>query len=309
MFSVIIPLYNKEKFIERTLGSVFSQTYRNFEVIIVNDGSTDDGVSVIEKLEYDQLTLVHQKNAGVSAARNHGARIARFPYLVFLDGDDTWEVDFLEELSLLIEEFPSCGIYGTNNYFIYPNGKKIVEDYSYLFEGKPTGIIEDYFGVFAQFQKSPFSNSNICIPAKVYHELGGYRLGVKLTEDSDLWCRIALQYPVAFTNKPLATYFLGLEGSTHTILEEKEYQVSITLREALERGKVPSSLIGSVVRLIAFQKLALIKRALLTGNKRIAFKNVFSLPVLKYYPIELLKCFLSLLVPNFVFNRLRSLTR
>ena len=186
-FTVIIPLYNKEPYIKRALETVLNQTYDNFEIIIIDDGSTDEGVRIVSSIHDTRIKVFSQMNSGVSAARNRGALLAKNQYLAFLDADDTWEPNFLQEISNLIDEFPYAGIYATNNKFIYPSGKVMLESFSDLFNGNNIGIIEDYFGLFAKIQKSPFSNSNLCIPKKIYDEFGGYKEGVKLTEDSDLW--------------------------------------------------------------------------------------------------------------------------
>ena len=302
-FSIIIPLYNKAPYIERAVKSVLSQDYPHFEIIIVNDGSSDGGEKIVTTIVDERLKLVSQKNAGVSAARNTGAKEAQYEYLAFLDGDDTWEPNFLSELVKLIDNFPNAGIYGTSNSFIYPNGKKVAEDFRYLFNGKEQGLLEDYFGLFAQIQKSPFSNSNLCIQKKIYQEFGGYKVGVKLTEDSDLWCRIALKYDVAFSVNPLANYFVALEGSTHTIFENKDFEVVNTLQSALVNKNVPQRLEKSVKKLIALQKLGLIKRGILTSNKGKILKNFLNFSIIKHYPVEYAKCFLALLIPYFFIKR------
>ena len=304
-FSIIIPLYNKAPYIERAVKSVLSQDYPHFEIIIVNDGSSDGGEKIVTKIVDERLKLVSQKNAGVSAARNTGAKEAQYEYLAFLDGDDTYEPNFLSEIIKLIGNFPNAGIYGTSNSFIYPNGKKVAEDFRYLFNGKEQGLLEDYFGLFAQIQKSPFSNSNLCIPKKIYQEFGGYKVGVKLTEDSDLWCRIALKYDVAFSVNALANYFVALEGSTHTIFENKDFEVVNTLQSALDNKNVPQRLEKSVKKLIALQKLGLIKRGILTSNKGKILKNFLNFSILKYYTFEYIKCVLAFLLPHSVFQKIK----
>ena len=304
-FSIIIPLYNKAPYIERAVKSVLSQDYPHFEIIIVNDGSSDGGEKIVTKIVDERLKLVSQKNAGVSAARNTGAEEAQYEYLAFLDGDDTYEPNFLSEIIKLIGNFPNAGIYGTSNSFIYPNGKKVAEDFRYLFNGKEQGLLEDYFGLFAQIQKSPFSNSNLCIPKKIYQEFGGYKVGVKLTEDSDLWCRIALKYDVAFSVNALANYFVALEGSTHTIFENKDFEVVNTLQSALDNKNVPQRLEKSVKKLIALQKLGLIKRGILTSNKGKILKNFLNFSILKYYTFEYIKCVLAFLLPHSVFQKIK----
>jgi len=302
-FTVIIPLYNKEPYIKRALETVLNQTYDNFEIIIIDDGSTDEGVRIVSSIQDTRIKVFSQINSGVSAARNRGALLAKNQYLAFLDADDTWEPNFLQEISNLIDEFPYAGIYATNNKFIYPSGKVMLESFSDLFNGNNIGIIEDYFGLFAKIQKSPFSNSNLCIPKKIYDEFGGYKEGVKLTEDSDLWCRIALKYDVAFSVKPLANYFVALEGSTHTIFENKDFEVVNTLQSALVNKNVPQRLEKSVKKLIALQKLGLIKRGILTSNKGKILKNFLNFSVIKHYPVEYAKCFLALLIPYFFIKR------
>lgn len=305
-FSVIIPLYNKAPYIKRALDSVLVQSYTNFEIVVVDDGSSDGGEVIVSNINDNKIRLISQKNSGVSAARNKGASKSKNEYLAFLDGDDTWEPNFLIELVNLITNFPNAGIYGTSNSFIYPNGKKVAEDFSYLFTSKDQGLLEDYFGLFAQIHKSPFSNSNICIPKKIYNEFGGYKLGVKLTEDSDLWCRIALKYDIAFSIKPLANYFVALEGSTHTSFEPKEFEVSIMLKQKLKNKEIPEKYILSVKKLIIFQKLSLLKRAILTNNNSFAIKLIGDYELFRYFPVAYTKCIIALIFPSWVFNSIRK---
>lgn len=116
MFSVVISLYNKAHTIERTLQSVLKQTFTNFEVIIVNDGSTDNGVEIIQKYTSDfRIHIVNQENQGVSAARNRGIKESKFDYIAFLDGDDEWNPDFLLKVKEAIKKYPDAGFYGTSS--------------------------------------------------------------------------------------------------------------------------------------------------------------------------------------------------
>ena len=98
-FTVIIPLYNKEPYIKRALETVLNQTYDNFEMIIIDDGSTDEGVRIVSSIQDTRIKVFSQINSGVSAARNRGALLAKNQYLAFLDADDTWEPNFLQEIS------------------------------------------------------------------------------------------------------------------------------------------------------------------------------------------------------------------
>ena len=297
-FSVIIPLYNKEGYVKRCLNSVLSQIHQNFEIIIVNDGSTDNGGAIVEEIKNEKITLISQSNQGVSLARNKGVSLAKYNHVVFLDADDTWDNDFLSKLYKLITTFPNAGIYGINHRYHYANGRIFAEDYSYLFNGVSSGIFDDYFKIFAELGKSPFSNSGCCYPKSVFEKIGGYKPGVKTTEDSDLWCRIALSFDVAFQIEPSVTYYLETPNNTRGIIEYKDFQVSTTLQNYIGLDTVPEKYVVSIKKLIAFQQLSLVKRALLTGNAIFALKKIFDKRLISNYPITTFKLFFIALVPH-----------
>lgn len=104
--SVVVPLYNKKNSITKTLQSVANQSYAAKEIIVVNDGSTDGSDTLVEAMGIPNLKLIHQKNAGVSVARNTGFSVACFPWIAFVDGDDEWLPDFLQTLHELYRRFP-----------------------------------------------------------------------------------------------------------------------------------------------------------------------------------------------------------
>jgi hypothetical protein len=197
----------------------------------------------------------------------------------------------------LINKYPNVGLYGFNNNFQYYNGKTTCEKYDWLFGGEQCGIIKDYFDIFVKLGRSPFSNSSYCISKDIFLAEGGYKEGVKLTEDSDLWSRVALKYDIAFSALPLAINYVGTTGSTHFIFEPNNFQITRTLRLALNHNKVKPSQIKSVKKLISFQQLSLIKRSILTGNRLFAFKNLLNAGLICYYPFSYLKCLMALVVP------------
>lgn len=297
-FSVVIPLYNKEKYIQRAINSILNQTHQKFEIIIINDGSTDDSERLAESMRDKRIKIYNQSNQGVSSARNMGVSFSKYNLITFLDADDIWENTFLKEINKLVNKFPEAALFGTNNYFQYPNGLIKHEKYETLFFGKNVGIIDDYFDIFLKTGKSPFSNSNYCIRKNIFEKEGGYKPGIKLTEDSTFWCKVALKHKIAYSTTPSATYFLGLEGSSHYIFEPKELEITKFLQGALRTNQVKQKFKKSVIKLIALHKLNLIKRSILTGNKFFALGRVFNFKLFRSFPLEVSKCALSLLIPS-----------
>ncbi len=218
MFSIIIPLYNKAPYVQKALQTIYNQVYKEFEVVVVDDGSKDNSVEevqkFIEKNKPENLQLIQQKNQGVSWARNKGVKWSKYPYICFLDADDWWEDTFLLGLKKLIEAFPQAGIYGTS-YFKVKNGQNIPANIGVDKEFEQ-GLI-NYYQVYAKTLWMPLTSISVAIPKKIYNEVGGFNEKLKLGEDVDLWIRIALKYPVAFLNKPLAYYNQDVEIENRAI--------------------------------------------------------------------------------------------
>lgn len=203
MFSIIMPLYNKAPYVRKAVESVVGQTYRDWELVVVDDGSTDGSDAVVRSIADPRIRLVRQENAGVGAARNRGVAEGSAPYICFLDADDWWESTFLEEMAGLVERYPDAGIYGTG-YYIVKDGKKRVA---------PIGVEEsfsegeiNYCRVYAKTLCMPLTSISVCIPRTVFDEAGGFPTDVRLGEDFLLWLRIALTHKTVLLNTPLSNY-------------------------------------------------------------------------------------------------------
>jgi glycosyltransferase involved in cell wall biosynthesis len=117
-FSVIIPLYNKAEYVSKTIDSVLAQTYPDFELIIVDDGSKDNSLDIVRQFKDERIKIVEQENSGVSAARNRGIKEAKYELIALLDGDDWWDQSYLEEMVDLINKYPDVSIYGSQYAFV-----------------------------------------------------------------------------------------------------------------------------------------------------------------------------------------------
>ena len=204
-FSVIIPLYNKAPYVAKAIQSILAQTYRDYELIVVDDGSKDDSAAIAaQTIEgYSHCRLIQQENAGVSMARNNGVAASHGEYLCFLDADDWWEPTFLEEMSMLIDEFPDAGIYGTNYTIVNETKHKTRVAPIGVEAGFGKGYI-NYFQVYAKTLVMPLWTGAVGIPRPVFDEMHGFPKGIKLGEDFLLWMRIAIKYKVVLLNKPLS---------------------------------------------------------------------------------------------------------
>lgn len=217
-FSIVIPLYNKQQTILRALDSIESQIYKNFEVIIVNDGSNDNSqvlvhnwINFLNETSGKKYNLINQLNSGASDARNNGVKKAQYDYIAFLDADDYWEKSHLTNLSLLIDEFSDrVDIFSNyciqlqNGYFIYPklaNYKK-------------------YFGIVDYFKVSLISNgfinsSSVCVKKNAIVDCP-FPMKMKNFEDTITWARISNNKGFAFSSTPTVVYVLeNIEASVH----------------------------------------------------------------------------------------------
>lgn len=203
-YSVIIPLYNKAEYIQKTIESVLAQTEQDFEVIVIDDGSTDDGAQVVEQIQSDKIKLIKQKNSGVSKVRNCGIKSACGEYVAFLDADDLWSPNFLETVNLLIEEFPDAGMACPSYQVAYEN--RIVHPEWRSVEDSEKHLVNDFF----EMATAPFwvcNSSCAVIKRQVILEMDyWFPENESVYEDFDFWIRIGASQKVAHSNIVCSTY-------------------------------------------------------------------------------------------------------
>ena len=219
-FSVIIPLYNKAPYVGKTVESVLGQTFNDYELIIIDNGSNDGSSEIVSGFTDSRIHIVRlEENVGVSNARNKGVSIATAPYVTFLDADDWWEPTFLEEMAGLIERHPEAGIYGTG-YWIVKNGKKRLASI-----GVEKGFVEgeiNYCRVYAKTLCMPLTSITVAMTRKVFNDAGGFASNITLGEDFLLWISIVLKNKVVFLNKPLSNYNQDVDA-TYRGTHNKKY--------------------------------------------------------------------------------------
>lgn len=213
-FSIVIPLYNKSYSVKRCIDSVLSQSYKNFEIIVVNDGSSDESLSIVEnmygiEINKKLIRIINQNNQGVSIARNNGVAASQSNYICFLDADDEWLPNFLESMAGLINDYPNAALY-TLAYNIQKEGFKSVKSKRGL-PRNHRGYVEDFFKASAK--GNVVHTSTACVLKSVFIELGGFPNNVVAGEDLYLWIMFALNNKVASAEIFLCTVHIQKDNS------------------------------------------------------------------------------------------------
>lgn len=216
--SVVIPLYNKEPYIRRTLESIAAQTFDDYEIIVVDDGSTDDGARAVEAFAREsevgaRLRLVTQPNAGPGAARNRGLREARGEFAAFLDADDEWLPEFLSEGVQLLDASSAAAV--TFNYYEFPSGAS--REALWSARGLKEGgfrLRPDTTPALAVAALAFMSPCTTLARADVLQRFGGFyeRDRCVYAEDAHLWLKVLLNEPVYFDLSPLARLHVEAAG-------------------------------------------------------------------------------------------------
>ena len=185
MISIIIPVYNKSHYIARTLQSVINQTYKDWEAIVIDDGSTDNSAEIINSITDPRIQFYQQDNYGVSFTRNRGLHMAKGEFIALLDADDEWFPDYLETMMDLTAKHP--------NYSVFCVAQK----------DRPIHTLPDGISIITDYCKYPyiFWTGSLLIKKEVYNVIGDFKTNVQLGEDSDMWLRISCKYHTVYLNE------------------------------------------------------------------------------------------------------------
>jgi glycosyltransferase involved in cell wall biosynthesis len=241
-FSVIIPVYNKEKFIENTIKSVLQQSFVDFELLLINDGSTDESVNKIENFTDDRISFYTKENGGASSARNFGLEKAKATYITFLDADDYWYPDFLQEMATSIEAFPNHKIFSAA---IEVETEKVVFPSQYSVKKSNEREIVDYF--VASMKTTIICTSCAAFHKSVFEKVGRLRLGV--------------HFPVVFSWKILARYVYD----PNSLSRRKEYS---NKNFNFDKFKAVEKTHPNLKRFIDFNNYSLAIRSKLINDKK-----------------------------------------
>jgi len=230
LVSIILPTYNRDWVITQAIDSVLAQSYTNFELIIIDDGSTDKTTDVIKSYE-GKLQYVYTKNSGVAKARNRGISISKGKFIAFIDSDDTWEPQKLAKQILFLSKNPSYGLcYCGAQYF---HNKNLERDTISHYKNIKNGFI------FSELLKQPsIATPTVIIRADIIENVGTFNEKFKLFEDRDLWLRVALNNKIHFVPELLVNIhrFSNANNLTNQESEMRVYY-QLLLKELLATNK------------------------------------------------------------------------
>lgn len=242
-FSVVIPLYNKEHYIEKTLDSVLKQTFQDFEILVVDDGSSDDSLAAAKKVVSDKIKIIEQPNQGVSVARNTGILNAKGTYIAFLDADDEWRENYLETINELTNEYTQSDIYVTAYAVCMGNGKV---NLSTQLEPEK-GCLDSYWLTLAKGYDFVWTSATT-IRREALINAGCFKPGEKIGQDLDMWARVAKNNPkVAYSSKICVNYNRAAEANARTrvriawadaFIRDLEEQLNNPERTDMERDSI-----------------------------------------------------------------------
>ena len=271
-FTVLIPLYNKAPYIRNTMASVLAQSFIDFEILVVDDGSTDGGDKIVEEFLDDRIRLIHQPNAGVSAARNQGIEEARGDWVAFLDADDWLHPDFLATLVLTQAACLEARAVGTD-FLRFPHTDGSWPPNWPISTGHPE--IECITDLAARWMQGP---SLCCSSVAVQRELlqsmqPCFPLGESIGEDLDLWFRLSEKTTIALVRMPLAAYREVVAGSL-----SMKHRVSIVppffdrIRNRAMSGEMTPTQRRSALWLVAQHEVTMARLSVTAGNRTLGLR-------------------------------------
>lgn len=272
--SIIIPLYNKAAFVSAAIASVQAQTHQHFEIIVVDDGSKDDGVACVKAIHDTRIKLIQQPNGGVSCARNTGIDAASGDIICFLDADDWYLPAYLETIVFLATTHPDAGYFAT-----YYKCVKSPDQTNLSWSPGDVRQVEIIDNLFYRWRFGTlFVTNSVAIRHTFLSQFNKpyFPLGEQWGEDQDLWFRLSEKSSLAYCPARLVGYRMDVSGSLCATHQRPQSLMPVYTRleqRALD-GIMPSGLRKAALRLVAENKITLVRQLLGSGQRFLALKHL-----------------------------------
>ena len=231
MVSIILPTYNRVNVIERAVYSILNQTYENFELIIVDDGSKDDTEQIVTAIEDKRIRYIALgQNRGPAAARNEGVRQSKYNYIAFQDSDDEWKSDKLEKQMKTLQENPDVAIV----YHSYQTDRGVAYPQEWIAKEQRQGQIFPYL-----LRGNMIGTPTILMRKECFQAVGGFREDMRCIEDHEFVLRIAHEYPIAYIDENLLNVYTSLDSVNYQMehfITAKLYVIEKWKKEYLRYG-------------------------------------------------------------------------
>jgi len=280
----------------RALESVCNQTIDKFEIIVIDDGSTDNSFKIVNDFYDQRINIFHQNNYGVSFARNEGIKRANSELIAFLDADDSWKPWFLETILRLRSNYPKAGAYATSYELLESNGILHEQTLRTIPPFPWEGILENYFKSAAEGE-FPISASSVCIPKHVLTDVGGFVVGEKHGEDLDMWCKIALKYPIAYSTRISATYHRETDNRVCEVIPDKELPVLGTVRQAIANWSGSEDGLLYLRKYLTWLQIDMAKKYILRGKRKEGVSLLTKCDT-NHFPIQKMKWLIFGIMPK-----------
>ncbi|MCF6307103.1 MAG: glycosyltransferase family 2 protein [Flavobacteriaceae bacterium] len=262
-FSVVISVYNKEKYISKTINSVLNQTFTDFEIVVLNDGSTDKSEDEILAINDSRIRYFSEKNQGAGAGRNYVISKAKGNYIALLDADDIWFPFYLEEQNRLINKYPEQNIFATNSEFL-KKGNIIKKEYSININSQKD-LVVNFFE--SSYLSSIINSSSAVITNSAIKKIGNYNPFIKSGQDTDFFIRLGLIFPVVFSSR-VCVQIVILENSLSRRTKSVSEKTNFNAFEDSEKTN------KALKRFIDLNRFSICLLAIKEGNKKGYYENL-----------------------------------
>ena len=272
-FSIVIPLYNKATYIQATIASVLAQSFTDFEIVIIDDGSKDAGPDLVSSLSQaeNRIRIIRQANSGVSKARNKGIQEAHGEWVVFLDADDCQHPQYLATLQHLINQYPLVDVVATKYKSIPDTQGKVFESWDVLPLPAEVEMVSD---LPTRWLKGPtLFTGSIAVRASLLHSMQPcFPEGESAGEDLDLWFRLAEKGPIALCVAPLVARIWVPDGLSVVHQARLEAPFLLRMEQRAASGTLPHALSKSTQAFVDESRITLARSAIAAGDRRLALR-------------------------------------